>query len=337
MATEQYNILWFDDEHATLEGIKLSASDAGIRLNGFTNREDGMNEINKNASIYDAIILDGLFHTSATAAEKGTDKAFAQTALELNNRAKDLNLEWFILSGQANFQLNSKTIIEVFGNKRVFDKNKDHEVDELWEEIKLAASSRSASKVRNKYPRVFESLSAEYWDEQAQLNLLNILMQLEGNQGQVLNKTLFNELRNVIEYLFRSCNKLGMLHDDCIPSNKVNSTWSSLFLSGQTVNIPSNSMAISCSKAHFPPLVIKMIRFVLDICNNASHTEGDAEGKTDLSISTHQTITQSSYLLQSCCYQVMDVILWFNQYAVNNANYNNNITLWKSTPVTARS
>jgi hypothetical protein len=328
MENRFYKVLWFDDEYERLEGIKSLALEANIKLVGFTNKVDGLIELNKNASFYDAIILDGLFQTSAYAAEKGSDQAFAETANELNIRAKELNLEWFILSGQTSFSLNSKTIINLFGQKRVFDKNKDHELDELWHEVKQAADNRDLTKIKNLYPRVFESLSADYWNKQATVNLLNILKHIELSPESIPSEALFNDLRKVIEYLFRACNKLGLLHDDLINDDKVNLSWSNSFLSGYPVDIQTKNQKISCRIAHFPPLINKMVHFALGVCNSASHTSDDSVSESDRSISQHQSITQTCFLLKGCCFQIMDVILWFNHYAKGNSNYSKNIALW---------
>lgn len=324
-----YKVLWFDDEHERLEGVKFSALEAGIKLVGFTNKADGLNELNKNASLYDAIILDGLFYTSAYAAEKGSDIAFAETARELDKRSKELNLEWFILSGQTSFSLNSQTIISLFGQKRVFDKNKDHELDELWHEVKHAADNRDLTKIKNLYPQVFECLSADYWNKQAAVKLLNILKHLELSPELTPGESLFNDLRKVIEYLFRACNKLGLLHDDLINDDKVNLSWSLSFLSGYPIDIPLKGAKITCRTAHFPPLINKMLRFVLDVCNSASHTLSDAENDSNLSIGLRQSVTQSSFLLRGCCLQVMDVILWLDHYARRKPVYSNNVALWE--------
>ena len=53
-----YNILWIDDEHEKLSGIKGRARRNGIILKPFKSLNSGIDELEKNYSLYDGVLLD---------------------------------------------------------------------------------------------------------------------------------------------------------------------------------------------------------------------------------------------------------------------------------------
>ncbi len=58
----KYRVLWFDDKFKELEIIKEGALLESILLIGYDNAADGIKELESNISLYDAVLIDGLFY-----------------------------------------------------------------------------------------------------------------------------------------------------------------------------------------------------------------------------------------------------------------------------------
>src|SRR5690606_6645052 len=129
-----YKVLWFDDEHQKFQSIKDEAMLEEIQLIGYTNSDEGGDELRQNFRDYDAVLLDGLFFKQKN--QKGTDlnqTAFGEIAKILSDlKAKGNSIPWFIYSGQSSFVKDSNDIVDVFkdlafAKGKVFDKNKDED------------------------------------------------------------------------------------------------------------------------------------------------------------------------------------------------------------------
>ena len=66
-----YKVLWFDDEHETFELDKEKAILQDVQLIGYTNSDEGGDELRQNFKDYDAVLLDGLFFNEKN--QKGSD------------------------------------------------------------------------------------------------------------------------------------------------------------------------------------------------------------------------------------------------------------------------
>ncbi|MFW6210723.1 MAG: hypothetical protein ACOC4H_01240, partial [bacterium] len=117
---------------------------------------------------------------------------------------------------------------------------------------------------------------------------------------------------------------IGLLHDKCIPGGAVNLTDSSYFLAGQD----TKHCKVSCSKTHFPKIIANAVKNILFITGGASHTT-EADPNENINVQEYREIIQTPYLLFSLTFQLMDVLIWFNEYRKQNPDYRLNKNLWE--------
>ncbi len=332
---KQYKVLWLDDEHQTLESIIELAADAGIELIGVADAETGVQELNSQNMHYDAVILDGKFYRSGE--EQGAralgNSAFVKVAGVLKEmKAQGKILPWFVLSGQPNFVLDQDDWIgemtdSDFSGGKIFDKSKDEDVDALWQSIKDACDMLPDTRIRYQHRKVFEASSERYVPE-ASVPLMKVLRAIHEESKEFDDTEQFNQLRIVLEYMFRAANRHGLLHDKCISDKGVNLNQSGLFMSGKDCNV----VGVKCAKTHFPNMVSHLVWDIIEITNSGSHSDDEEYGK--LMLSSHRKSVGSPYLLFSLTYRLMDILIWFKSYVDENPDIDKNKDLWVSlTPV----
>jgi len=324
-------VLWVDDKYETLEGIYESAEDCGIELIGSKSAEQALLELEKPEN-YDAVVLDGLFYLNIV--DQGTptkQTAFIKVASKLKVlKEKGIILPWFILSGQISFTLDENSSVEGladldYANGKVFEKNKEEE--DLWIELKKAVEQIPLYKLKQEYRQAFEVCTEKYIGVDAQKQLLNILSNIRNPNNEFDDELYFTQIRIILEYMFRSANKFGLLHNACIKKNgNVNLTESSLFLAGKE----TLHLNVRCGISHFPKLIADSVQSVLLITGAASHTT-DPEIKNNIDLLTYRKIIRTPYLLYSLTFQLMDVLVWFKEYVDLNPNIEDNKKSWINT------
>lgn len=321
---KQYKVLWFDDNHETLESIKDDAKLNDIILIGFTNAEEGLKELELNLMLYDAVIVDGLFYkTSKQTGDTVDDSALLNVARFLDKVEDKKKIPWFILSGQASFLSEINRIAQGFKDNKVYSKNFDDDFEQLWNDIKKAADEQEDTQIRHEYQQAFDVCTPDYIGIESQKHLLQILSSIK-NPNKVFNDELyFTQIRIIIESMFRTANKVGLLHNACLANGKVNLTESSLFLAG----LETKYLKVKCAINHFPKLIADAVQSILFITGAASHTI-DPDMKNNINLIDYRKVINTPYLLYSLTFQLMDVLVWFKEYVDSHSNINENKTHW---------
>lgn len=305
----KYKVLWFDDEYQTLETISDDALRSNIELIGYTNADDGLEELQRNSVLYDAIIVDGLFFEKRShSGDAKNETAFGKVALAITKlKEKDIVIPWFILSGQKSFVQERNRLVDVladkdFGHGRVYDKNNDDDIDQLFNEIIKACNEIDNTRVRKKYYRVFEACTNEYLGEQAACDLLKILI----NMDNIEVSEYFNDIRKIIEDILLTLNKFRLLPDSFVkPSVAFNEA--SRFLAGKDFRgeyfIEKGYKHLD--ETHIPISISNNIRFILSVVQPASHRSF---------VDDHIKQVRTPYLFYSVLYQLFDVIIWLKLF-----------------------
>ena len=305
----KYKVIWFDDEHDTLNIIKEKAFLNDIELVGFGNSKQGIEELERNIINYDAALVDGLFFLNPDqVGTPSSDQALFNVAITLEKFATIKKLPWFILSGQLSFTKEKNRYADGFKENEVYDKLNDDHLEKLWFDIKEGARNHIETQLRIKYQRVFEVCTEKYLGPDATKDLLAIL-KIE-NLGKAFQdpKLYFNPLRKVMEDLFIACNKYGFMPDVFIkPHAALNE--SSKFLSGGI------EKGYQLETSLFPKVVSNHVRSILSVCQPAAHRSH---------IDSFIASVNSPYLLLSVTYQLLDVLLWFKTCIDNNLDVESN-------------
>lgn len=291
-----YKVLWFDDEHETLEDIKDDCIVQDINLVGYENADEGLQALSANPKQYDAVILDGLFFKSSeNSGDDVSEEAFGKVAMTLVTlKAQGVILPWFIYSGQKSFVKDNNTLVnvfkdEAFANGKVFDKNNDKDLSELCDKIKEAANQQPYTKARQEYQEAFKAFNFGILERKHEHLLLDILVSnIEGD----FRKKNINVQRDLLEAIWKS------LHFTipCIPegffdnkkNNKPNHEWCTLFFENRAVRTNDGEHKINHSVSKG---IGSTFRGLKESVNELSHLGDDEIVKLPFITNTHLLIT----------------------------------------------
>ncbi|PTX61113.1 hypothetical protein C8N46_105269 [Kordia periserrulae] len=301
-----YNILWFDDEHETLETIKEDALLVDITLNGCSNAADGLIELKTNE--YDAIILDGLFYKNEDHSGNAlNDEAFGEVAKYLGEqKAKGITIPWFIYSGQRSFVKDKNSLVNIFAdtsfaNGKVFDKNIDDDFEELCKEIKKAVDALPQTQIKNEYADVFEIFILGYLPNTVKENLINVLLQpLPTNNNEL--KAILTNIRSIQESCFTAIEAKGIFTNGLRSfKNKVK------YLSGNITWDASQNKFVPTSTVYQTHEIELLQSWLYQTCGKYIH---HTQNQVDYMI--------SNYSVEALRNGLLEILLWFKKTMQEN-------------------
>lgn len=317
MSMSKIKVIWFDDEHETLDIIKEKAFLNDIELIGFGNAKDGISELEKNIKKYDAVILDGLFYSNRE--ESGTTtskKPFVDVVLMLSKLEPKKKLPWFILSGQPSFTKEPNEFIETLKDDQVYDKTDPDLLGPLWDNIKAEAGLQEETQIRHKYKDVFSACSKLFLGTNVEISLLAQIKLYEKEDAHDVMEAL-NGIRGIIEKLFGKLSELEIIPNGIINKNGwINQ--SSIFLSGKHSEFKWFDYPIH-------PTVAFLLYNILQISQDASH---ELQDKLTLKVKDFITANNTPYIYRSSLNQLFDILIWFSFFIEQNPDPELNRKLW---------
>ncbi len=231
-------VLWIDDEHEKLDGFKGQAKIEGIDLIPFKSRIAGLDDLEANYKLYDAVLFDAKFF------EKETDVAGTENLSNLS-LAKDRLLklpkvfEPFVLTGQAKLY-NDQTFSAFI--PKYYKKGVAEDVQQLFIDIKEFASGQIETQIRQENPKAFEAFRNGIIDERKSLLLLDII---QNYNDRDFRKKNINVQRDLLEVILKSLNHpIPFIPNDFFDdtkNNKPNLKWCSIFFGNGNVKLPDGS------------------------------------------------------------------------------------------------
>lgn len=300
-----YKILWIDDDHEEFDEFKSEARIEGIDLVSYKSFNSGIAELERNYRDYDGVLLDAKFyrHDDNVPGEEDLDNIYM-----VNERILRLpkSFEVFVLTGFDNLYQD-----EMFKRSfpKVYQKGKSSEIDRLIADIKEAALRLVDTQIRAKHKRVFDVCTEEYIGEQAGRDLLTFLKIEEPSDS----KEAFNDLRKVMEAVFKAFNRNQLLPDDFVTGGvKLNPSYKFIACQplGQEFKMFRNL------NRDIPPVILENFISVMGDSQAGSHVSD---------IDLHVKDFQTTYKFQSILYQLLDIIIWVKRYFDSNPKKEN----WK--------
>ena len=274
---------------------------------------------------WDAAILDVLDPN-----EHSSDFSNAIQFLTSNFKGKP----WFVFSGQDKItgkdndiarMLEGRAYQRKYVSKKIYIKA-EHE-KELREDITTAVTNNRRFAVEDEYSKVLDIASCRLNGPDCRKILLDILC-AAGGVERVDSHLYYNPIRVVLEWMFRACRASGLLHDKCFDKNDhINLTDSSLFMAG----LAATHSGVQCAKAHFPSLVAKNVKTILEITGGASHTT-EVDTRENPNLVAYWQGIDTPYLLYSITYMLCDTLIWFDKYVEANSDIEANKALWQDIP-----
>lgn len=315
----RYKVLWIDDAYKEQLPFIGEAEQEDIDITPFESHEEGIEHLNSLLDVYHAVILDAKVKKGKNDTATGLAglRASRDRLVEINNNGY---LPYFIFTGQPDY-VSSDMFSQSYGSYYI--KATDNE--RLFKDLKEAILKKDEYQIQKRYQRVFEICTEQYIGTSAQKPLLKILKSLNEPTDSFDDELYFTQIRIILESMFRQANKLGFLHDNCIVKGKVNLTESGLFMSGEA----TKHLNVRCKKSHFTKIISDNVKSILFITGAASHTV-DAEIKNNINLVEYRTSVNTPYLLYSLTFQLMDVLIWFKQYADQNPDKEGNKLYWET-------
>lgn len=307
--SKKYNILWIDDEWDKMPTFKQECEELyNLKLLPFRTRKDGMQALEEELDKWDAVLLDAKMfdeNVNEVAKLKGLRKAISH----LDKLSMKRYIPRFISTGQPDL-LASEDFKDMVGD--YYEKFKDDE--KLMVDILSAIHNAESSQIKVIYSNVFTSIETLGISEYIDSILLDILLPLHYTEKQSSFKPIhhYNQLRQLVEYLFRACHKVGLIPDQCIPNGIVNLNQCSIYLAGKNAEKAGVRYGEPGERV-IPEYIEAIIRSVLDFGNVHSHTvELDAEDT--IKIENILRSSQSKYLIFGLTLQLCEAITWFAKY-----------------------
>jgi len=294
---KQYEVLWLDDEHESLDIIKEQGLLAGINLHCFTNAEEGLKEIESSYDDYDAIILDGLFYeTSEQSGDILSEKAFFDVALAIETLKSKKIIPWFILSGQISFTRETNKLADYFKGNRVYDKTIDSDIESLWSDIRIAADNQIETQIKHDFQDAFKAFDLEIIDDSYKHNLVEILTSLKKEDYKKKN---LNVIRDILESIYSTLiEKYNCIPDSFLNRNKQpNLEWCTRYLEGRDTN-DGNGIRhnIRNMNLEIPEEISVALRFIKVNSSAYSHLNEDEFIKNEFISSTYAVIKVLEWL-----------------------------------------
>lgn len=307
--SKKYNILWIDDEWDKMPTFKQECEELyNLVLVPFRTRKAGMQALEDNLEKWQAVLLDAkMFDESEN--EQASLAGLGKAKAHLDRLSVKKAIPYFISTGQPDL-LDDDNFKALFGN--YYTKAKDDE--KLMADILQAILNAESSQIKAIYSNIFASSETLCISEYIDSIILDILLPLHYIEKQSSFKPIhhYNQLRQLVEYLFRACHKVGLVPDQCIPNGIVNLNQCSIYLAGKNAEKAGVRYGEPGERI-IPDYIEAIIRAVLDFGNVHSHTvELDAEDT--LKIENILRSSQSKYLIFGLTLQLCEAITWFAKY-----------------------
>lgn len=322
MAKNKYKILWIDDEWDKMTTFQLECKELyGLYLEPYRTRKAGMEALERNIDHWDAVLLDAKMfdeNDNETASLTGLGKA-KQRLDELSIRRA---IPYFISTGQPDL-ISDKNFKDLFGDYYI----KGNDDVKLVDDMLKAIENSDSQQVKTIYKDVFEGLDKMGVRSYVEPILMHILLPLHypAKEPNFKPADHYNQLRKLLEYLFRACNKVGLVPDQCMTDGKVNLNQCSLYLAGKDAE-KSGVRYGEKGERIVPDYVESIIRAILGFGNIHSHTD-ELEDEDNHKIESIFRTAQSRFIIFGLTLQICEVIIWFSEYIAKHDDKEVNLLL----------
>ena len=322
-----YNILWIDDEWEKMPSFMKECEEYyHLKLWPYKTRKAGMEALEQNLDMWHAVLLDAkMFDETENEVAKLTGMSKAKAQLERLSCKKAI--PYFISTGQPDL-LDDENFEEMVG--KYYEKDTDDE--QLIKDIVAAIQKSETLQVKAIYEHVFHTLESLGISEYTDDILLDIFVPLHFPEKASSFKPVhhYNQLRQLVEYIFRACNRVGIIPNECIPNSIVNLSQCSLYIAGKDAEKVGVRYGEPGDRI-IPTYIESIIRSVLEFGNVHSHTvELDSEDL--IKVESILRSAHSKYLIYGLALQMCEVITWFSNYITANKNREENLAKCKTLP-----
>lgn len=333
-------VLWVENDPTVVEAYPYEAEDYDLHLVPFLCFDDAYKALQDDYNRWDAIILDAKCKVKETDIDKAVP-FLTQSISRIAELAKEYNktINWYILSGQGEEHISDAIPDTRLAwdkdwtdstHKKFYSKETDRKM--LFMRIRAHYRYKAEFQIKNDlYKPVFTAIK----DADLDVDVCNIMEDLlTPIHFNVIDTNYYNKMyadaRRVIEWIFRSMIKNGILPPSILRRNKgkeqINLTWASKFLAGEPD--PKSNLEIVDCNVIFPKVVSEIVKNILYISGSKGHTT-EISKEDDLNISEYlYFVGNTPYLLRAASFQLCDVIIWYAKYLKEHPDSTDNCKKW---------
>lgn len=322
-----YKVLWIDDQPEIVRGYQLLAGLRNIQLIHFESWMDAKPALEKDFNELTAIILDA--NCKKDTSERTPSQNFLGDVLSELHRLfgeRHREIPWYVLSAgtMSNFDIITNAVIS--GERRAKEQdwgttvylkdniNISRENNPLFENICRVGQLKSNNLVLFRHRDTFKYLgTGTLISDEARKILLKALAVLYFPEENINYEFTGNPLRKVLEHLFRSANKQGLLPDEFFDKNGNPVLWDSMqYMNGIE---PSNIKFRYGAEGEtiFPKRWNRLIVNILNFVNEDSHTGKDDDAPYVID-------KESQDLFFGFLFQLLHVIKFYGQFVETHPN-----------------
>lgn len=327
----KYKVLWIDDRIADFDSVVETAYDQyDLDIDTCETWEEGNAMLQVGFDSYSAIILD--FKGKIRTGESDDPQFLFRAISELDTlyRLKHSMIPWYVFSKGAGHVENleayrrmaireERNRLDPYWGKAYYDKTPDDQ-HALFSQIQKTAPSLKNNRLRGLFREVFEEVeNTEIWHPGAKEILFTVLKahHFPEESTDIAPHVYYNQLRQLIEYIFRAYNAIGVIPDELIKNGKdVNIAECSLLLSGKQTNHEHNGQKFRLYQKVLDATLTNWLWAIIQVANQESHTSEFTkltEEETEF-VRQYFTKLKSSYLLYAYTLHLCDVILAFSTF-----------------------
>lgn len=323
----EIKVLWIDDQE--FDHLETLAERKGIDLTHVYSWEEAEPYLTDwHYDQWSAIIFDCFCSFERGGIE---DKKFLRKAFrELDKISGTRFIPWYVLSAGSGERFDNIIDNQLTEERELWDKewkkiyySKDTDTNDLLTNIVTMAQNLYNYKIRYRFHDFFTALNTEInglkvFAEDLEGIMYPLLKQISYPQQNGVFNPLhqYNQLRQAIEWFFRSCNSFGLLPDVLIDEKTgVNLSYSVHYLGGK----PAGNLGIRYGQDDdriLPSNMFYALKNILDVTNEKSHTK-----QYDDDVQKFFAEVGSEYVLLSMTLRFVSLIIWYVKY-LENGHFN---------------
>lgn len=308
----RYQVLWIDDDAEKQDGFLDSAYLNGLDINYYKTSKHGMEELVSKIEQYDAVILDAMVYNESED-EKAGLKGLHNSIKKINSLSERKKIPYFIFSGYIDQDAHASAR-EMIADENIFIKSKDNKA--LFQAIKVAADEQEITQLKHKHPNAFSLCNNNYIGSKEFERVLQLVKDIENSENITNQQDALSPMRKILEAIFKKLHSIGLLPDE-IQNGKGAINGASIFLAGYNKEYIYKEELIH-------PVIAESIRHLISLTQDASHNEGNK-----LHADTYLTNTANTYLYQSLCFSVLEVLDYLKPFIDNNSDKVKNQSKWE--------
>lgn len=327
-------VLWVENDPDVTVAYPLEAENYDLQLVSFPCWDDAKVALESDYDRWSAIILDAncVYHRG----EGDNVVRFLGHAL---NDISALRTErgrlipWYILSGGAETDISDSILEERMewdadwtkeSKKTFYSKNTDRE--HLYKRIVDHHRISHKLQIQKDYKNVFNAIEECNIGGNVSEILIDLLTPVH-YPNDIKDKDYndkFKKVRVVLEYIFQSMIKYGMLPRY---GDEINLSWSSHILAGNNAKDRAGNELYKSKKRILPVILCGILKTMVNILSSDVHSNSQNEDKPNMP-EYLQSVKNSTMLLKSFVFQLCDILLWYRYYLQTHRDKDENMKLW---------